>query len=92
MTQSKIIPIACWALLGVSALGLLGCMISTLWLGALVWVVVGAGAGYGLAAHRRNVRRAAERVIATRADLQDRDYLAGKPTGVFGDYQPPALP
>jgi uncharacterized membrane protein len=92
MSQSKIIPAICWTALGVSALGLLCCLVSTLWLGALVWVAVGTGAVFALSAHRRSVTHAAGQVIATRADQQYRDYLDGKASGMYGNYQPPALP
>ncbi|UUE23796.1 hypothetical protein LRQ08_21460 [Rhodococcus qingshengii] len=81
-----------WAALGVSAIGLFGCLISTLWIGALVWIAVGAGAAYGLAARRRASDRAAAKVIADRADGQNRDYLEGRPSGMYGQFEPRELP
>lgn len=89
--RSRIAGWLYWITLGVSAIGLFGCLISTLWIGALVWVMVGAGAACGLTAKRRASGRAAAKVIADRADGQNRDYLEGRPSGVYGQFEPREL-
>jgi uncharacterized membrane protein len=50
-----------------------------------------AGAGYlGYMAYQREVKRRAEQAeIAGRADAQNRQYLSGDQSGLYGDYNPP---
>lgn len=80
------------ALLGlilcVSLLGLAGCLSQSLFLGATVWIVTGLFAGGVVVRRRQLVAQAHRSEIAARADRENDDYLAGRPSGIHGRFDP----
>lgn len=77
-----------WFALCTSLVGLLGCLSQTLYMGSLVWVATGGSTAFILARRRQLAARARSAEIAARADQQNRDYLAGLPSGVYGQFGP----
>lgn len=77
-----------WFMLCTSLIGLLGCLSQTLYLGSLVWVATGGSTAFILVRRRQLAVRARSAAIAARADQQNRDYLAGLPSGVYGQFRP----
>ena len=77
-----------WFALCASLIGLLGCLSQTLYMGSLVWVATGGSTAFILVRRRQLASRARRAEIAARADQQNRDYLAGLPSGIYGQFGP----
>lgn len=77
-----------WLMLCVSLLGIGGGLSKTLYIGTLVWVVVGALMTSILVRRRQLSSRAQKDEIAARADGENLDYLSGKDSGIFGKFTP----
>lgn len=89
MKQSKAADIVAWLAIAVAILGLIGSIgIGTVG-GAVVWVIVGAGAGGYLVGARRRRASAAAAEIAARAERENELYLEGNPAGLYGQHRPP---